>query len=61
MNNQCPLAVQKTKDILDGIRREVISKEREVIVLFSALVRTHLEYGVQAWSPLYRKDVELLE
>ena len=62
MTQQCVLAARKANCVLDGIKKGVASREREVIVpLYSALVKPHLEYCVQVWGPQYRKDVEFTE
>ncbi|KAK4810129.1 hypothetical protein QYF61_009524 [Mycteria americana] len=60
ISQQCALAAQNANRILGCIKRSVASRSREGILPFhSALVRPHLEYCVQLWSPQHKKGMEL--
>ena len=62
MSQQCALAAQKANYILCCVKRSMASRLGEVILpLCSVLMRPHLEYCIQMWSPQYRRDMDLFE
>ena len=62
VSEQCRIAASKGNQVLGMIRRNITYKEKSLIVpLYKAIVRPHLEYCIQAWSPYPRKDIAMLE
>ena len=62
VSEQCRIAASKGNQVLGMIRRNISYKDKSLIVpLYKAIVRPHLEYCIQAWSPYLRKDIYMLE
>ena len=62
VSEQCRIAASKGNQVLGMIRRNISYKDKSLIVpLYKAIVRPHLEYCIQAWSPYLRKDIDMLE
>jgi len=59
---QCSSAVNKANIILGMISEIFLDGSKEtILVLYRSLVRPHLQYCCQVWSPHYIKDIKLLE
>ncbi|KAK8747068.1 hypothetical protein OTU49_016973, partial [Cherax quadricarinatus] len=59
---QCLSVRNKANRLLGFISRSVSNRSPEVILqLYTSLVRPHLDYAAQFWSPYYRMDINSLE
>ena len=62
VSEQCRIAASMGNQVLGIIRRNITYKENSLIVpLYTAIVRPHLEYCIQAWSPYFRKYIDRLD
>ena len=62
ISEQCAAAARKANSLQGCINKGITSRDKEVIIpLYLTIVRPHVEYCVQFWSPLYRKDVDWLQ
>ena len=62
VSEQCRIAASKGNQVFGMIRRNITYKDKSLIVpLYKAIVRPHLEYCIQAWSPYLRKDIDMHE
>ena len=62
MATQVEKVVKEAYGMLAFIGQNIEFKNCQVMLqLYRTLVRPHLEYSVQFWSPHYQKDVEALE
>ena len=61
MSEQYAAAAKQANRMLGCINKGITSRDKEVIIpLYSALVRPLLEYCVQFWLLLCKKDVDRL-
>ena len=48
--------------MLGMVKHNFVDRSKETMIpLYKSLVRPHIEYCSQVWSPYYKKDIKLLE
>ena len=56
VSEQCRIAASRDNQVIGMIPRNMTYRDKSLIVpLYKAIVRPHLEYCIQAWSPYLRK------
>ena len=61
-SKQCSEVVKTANKLIGFIGTSFKFRTEEIVLsLYNALVRPHLEYCVQCWSPCYKKDMEKLQ
>ena len=62
VSHTCAKAVRRGNQMAGYIYRTVTHKSIAIVVpLYKALVRPHLEYCAQVWSPYMKKDIASIE
>jgi hypothetical protein len=61
-SEHCRLVATRANQVLGMVRRNIKHFTRSSLIhIIKSLIRPHLEYSVQVWSPYYRKDIEMIE
>ena len=59
---QCIKVEKKAQKLVGYIKRQFKHRDKETVLqLYTSIVRPHLEYAVQFWSPTLVKDINRLE
>ena len=62
VSERCGIAAMKGNQIRGLIRRNIVYKEKELIIsLYKTIVRPHLEYCIHTWRPYRKKDIDIQE
>uniref|UniRef100_A0A6I8QAX7 Reverse transcriptase domain-containing protein n=1 Tax=Xenopus tropicalis TaxID=8364 RepID=A0A6I8QAX7_XENTR len=61
-SRQCHSVATTANKVLSCIKKGIDSRDENIILpLYRSLVRPHLEYAVQFWAPVLKKDINELE